>query len=229
MAQPRSKRTSTSSTPTSPVEAVGGATEKPLRVQDRQEIMDLANKIIAKDELGFPPVPNPGRAALFYGLWKAHLAGKEVSLDYRSYDAHWIVLTHERSSSIGVGELPFKIVATENGAIEYRDGEVSVTEMIPELDRLFGQPLPLVCDPPDGFSLEKHRALSRVAAALEQPFSRKLLVARLAVEAATDDDCDISLAHVKNWLREMVSKRHLRNEKSKQRPQYRVVSHRSIG
>jgi hypothetical protein len=191
--------------------------------------MAYANQIIASEDLKLPPVPNPGRAALFIGLWKAKMKGQDVSLDYRDYDNHWIVLERDHSSTIGEGDLPFSIVASETGAIEYQEGKVEVRDMLPDLCCLFRQPEILVCDPVPGFSPETHQALCRVASNLPQPFSLKMLVDRLALEAPTDAYCAISRAHVKNWLPAMVTAGHLRRDGPDRRPRYRVRSRPSNG
>lgn len=193
---------------------------------DGRQIMAMANEILKVHAPEIPPVPSPGRALLVAGLYEARIRGNEVCLDYRAFDDRWIELERDQSSWMPSDVIPFKIIATEAGAIrlEYKESSSEdLHDLLPKLWALFREPRLISVNAPAGFSEQAHRVLCRVTASLVEPFTRGMLVKRLAKESKMDPEAEISEAHVKNWLRKMVDAKQLFQIGPVSRPRYQRI------
>jgi len=209
--------------------ATGTAAKQPQNVAcpsyTATEIVPAANLILRREAPDVPPVPSPGRAALVIGLYHAGKRGDE--LDYRPYDERWIVLQQGLSSYCPADYLPFTIIASEAGAIEYhtgRDDIENLHELLPKLCKLFSEPKPIVGDPPKGISPEMHRNLSMAAAYLQSEiggsWTRGMLIHKYEETFAEE----VSPTTASAWLAGMRDRGDLGTSGQGRGTQYRIPS-----
>lgn len=209
---------------------VSDATDRDLWVPlDGRLIMEQANSILKQHAPNVPPVPNPGRGLLVVCLNEARrrglrdAVGDELSLDYREYDNRWIEIERDRSSAIPQDLFSFTITATNSKALRVRfDKGTDINKALRAIWKVFNEPPIVRAKCPLNFSAEKHDILSRVISSLPQPWQRKNLMERLLLELPSDSNANISLSHVKSWIRFMVKEGKLYKTGPDHHPRYQL-------